>query len=101
MAIVHLVIARGVQSGIERFSKVMMPMLLLIIGVLVVCAFSMPGIDDGLRFLLKPDFSKITVSMYVTLIFIFLPSFCLDGVLCLFCADWVFFYLRTGDLVNC
>ena len=36
MAIVHLVIARGVQSGIERFSKVMMPMLLLIIGVLVV-----------------------------------------------------------------
>ena len=66
MAIVHLVIARGVQSGIERFSKVMMPMLLLIIGVLVVCAFSMPGIDDGLRFLLKPDFSKITVSVVLS-----------------------------------
>ena len=65
-AIVHVVISRGVQKGIEKFSKVMMPMLLLIIGVLVVCAFSMPGIDDGLRFLLKPDFSKLTVSVVLS-----------------------------------
>lgn len=62
MLLTHIVIARGVQSGIEKCSKVMMPMLLLIIGLLVLCAFSMPGIDEGLRFLLKPDFSKLTVS---------------------------------------
>ncbi len=62
MAIVHVVISRGVLDGIERSSKVMMPMLLLIIAVLVVCAFSMPGINQGLTFLLSPDFSKITVS---------------------------------------
>jgi NSS family neurotransmitter:Na+ symporter len=60
MGMTHLVIARGVQSGIERFSKVMMPMLLLIIGVLVVCSFGMPGTVEGLKFLLKPDFSKVT-----------------------------------------
>lgn len=62
MLFVHLVISRGVRGGIEKCSKVMMPMLLLIIGILVVCAFSMPGIDYGLVFLLKPDFSKLSFS---------------------------------------
>ena len=60
MAMTHLIIARGVQSGIERFSKVMMPMLLLIIGILVVCSLGMPGSAEGLRFLLRPDFTKLT-----------------------------------------
>ena len=60
MAVTHMVIVRGVRSGIERFSKVMMPMLLLIIGILVVCSFGMPGSSQGLTFLLRPDFSKIT-----------------------------------------
>ena len=59
MLMCHWVIVRGVQGGIERYSKLMMPLLLLIIAVLVVCSFSMPGSDEGLRFLFKPDFSKI------------------------------------------
>ena len=66
MLMTHLVIARGVQSGIERFSKIMMPMLLLIIGILVVCSFGMPGAGTGLRFLLKPDFSKVTASVVLS-----------------------------------
>lgn len=36
-----------------------MPLLLLIICVLVVCSFSMPGSSEGLAFLLRPDFSKV------------------------------------------
>ena len=56
----HVVVVRGVKEGIERFSKVMMPLLLLIICVLVVCSFSMPGSVEGLNFLLRPDFSKVT-----------------------------------------
>ena len=63
MLLTHLIIIRGVQNGIEKCSKVLMPMLLLIIGILVVCAFSMPGINEGLTFLLKPDFSKLTISV--------------------------------------
>lgn len=66
MGLTHVIIARGVQSGIERFSKLMMPMLLFIIGILVVCSFSMPGSSEGLRFLLKPDFSKITGSVVLS-----------------------------------
>lgn len=66
MLLTHFIIARGVQSGIEKSSKLMMPMLLFIIGILVVCSFSMPGSSEGLRFLLKPDFSKITASVLLS-----------------------------------
>ena len=60
MLMVHWVIERGVEKGIEKSSKLMMPMLLLIIGVLMVCSISMSGFFDGIRFLLRPDFSKVT-----------------------------------------
>ena len=55
----HYVIVKGVEKGIERSSKVMMPMLFLILIVLVFCALAMPGASVGLEFLLKPDFGKI------------------------------------------
>lgn len=66
MGLTHFIIAKGVQSGIEKFSKVMMPMLLFIIGILVICSFGMPGSAEGLRFLLKPDFSKLTASVLLS-----------------------------------
>ncbi len=66
MLLSHLIIIRGVQGGIEKFSKVMMPLLLLIIAVMVVCSFSMPGTEEGLRFLLLPDFSKINPNVFLS-----------------------------------
>ena len=66
MLMVHVVIVRGVQNGIEKFSKLMMPMLLLIIGVLVVCSFSMSGFVDGVVFLLRPDFGKVTTNVVLS-----------------------------------
>ena len=56
----HLIIVLGVQRGIERASKVMMPVLLLVLLVLAVNSVLMPGGMEGLKFFLKPDFSKIT-----------------------------------------
>ena len=56
----HIIIARGVEKGIERFSKVLMPLLLLIIFVLIGFSISMPNASTGISFLLKPDFSKVT-----------------------------------------
>ena len=54
----HLIIVRGVQGGIEKASKVMMPMLFVIlIGMAVWVAF-MPGAWAGYEFFLKPDFAK-------------------------------------------
>ena len=56
----HFIIVKGVQRGIEQASKIMMPMLFIIIVLLAVCAVMLPGAMKGLEFLLKPDFCKIT-----------------------------------------
>lgn len=60
IGITHFVITRGVQSGIEKFSKIMMPTLFLITIVLTVCSLLLPGASKGIEFLLMPDFSKVT-----------------------------------------
>lgn len=62
----HLVIVRGVQGGIERSSKLMMPMLLVIMFVLVATSVTMPGAESGVFFLLHPDFSKITADVVLS-----------------------------------
>lgn len=68
MVIVHYIITRGVQEGIEKFSKIMMPLLLVIILVLTACAFSLPGSAEGLNYLLNPDFSKVNASTILSAI---------------------------------
>lgn len=60
MVITHIIVVRGVKSGIEKFSKLMMPALFVILIVLAICSVTLPGASQGLEFLLKPDFSKIT-----------------------------------------
>ena len=60
LLLTHLVVIRGIKGGIEKYSKLMMPLLLVIIVILVGCSLSMPGSAEGIRFLLQPDFSKVT-----------------------------------------
>ena len=60
IGITHFVIVRGVERGIERASKLLMPLLFILLLVLVVAACSLPGASQGVAFLLKPDFSKLT-----------------------------------------
>lgn len=55
-----LIVASGVKKGIERASKIMMPLLFILILVLVAFSFTLPGANKGLEFLFKPDFSKVT-----------------------------------------
>ncbi len=62
----HLIVARGVGPGIERFSRFMMPMLLVIIVVLVGYSLTMPGASEGLHFLFRPDFSRLTPSVVLS-----------------------------------
>lgn len=58
----HGVIALGVQKGIERSARIMMPLLLLILVVLAVHSILLPGGTEGVKFLFAPDFSKVTPS---------------------------------------
>lgn len=56
----HIIIIMGVKKGIERFARVMMPMLFVILLALAVCSLFTDGAQRGLQFLFKPDFNKIT-----------------------------------------
>ena len=58
--VTHLVVIFGIRDGIERASKCLMPILLLLLVVLVVASCLLPGAMEGIRFLFKPDFSKVT-----------------------------------------
>ena len=61
----HYVIVKGVKDGIEKSSKVMMPILFILILVLVVCSMTLPNASKGLEFLLKPDFSKVNADVFL------------------------------------
>lgn len=63
--ITHFVVAQGVEKGIERASKLLMPLLLFILLVLVVASCMLPGAVKGIDFLLKPDFSKVSGSVFL------------------------------------
>lgn len=60
IALTGFVVFRGIKNGIEKTSKVLMPILLLILIVLGIRSVTLPGATEGLTFLFKPDFSKIT-----------------------------------------
>ena len=55
-----LVISLGVQNGIEKANKWMMPLLFIMFIVLVVRAVTLDGAMEGVKFFLWPDFSNIT-----------------------------------------
>ena len=61
--ITHLVVVRGVRAGIEWASKWLMPILFVLLVVLVVASCMLPGAVNGVRFLLMPDFSKLSSSV--------------------------------------
>ncbi|MHA6609282.1 sodium-dependent transporter [Photobacterium damselae] len=58
-AITFAAIYSGVKSGIERASKIMMPLLFIMVLSLITRVVFLPGALDGLNYLFQPDFSKI------------------------------------------
>lgn len=61
MALTVGVVIGGVRDGIERWTKVLMPMLFILLLLLVSRAVTLSGAPEGLRFYLHPDFSKVTM----------------------------------------
>jgi Na+-dependent transporters of the SNF family len=64
-AITHFIIIHGVRNGIEKASKLMMPTLFVLLLVIVVAAWMLPGASKGIDFLLKPDFSKVNSDVFL------------------------------------
>ncbi len=63
IAMNHIIIMMGVKKGIERSSKLLMPVLFVILIVMSIKSLLMPGAMAGVEFLFKPDFSKIDLGV--------------------------------------
>ncbi len=60
LALSIAVILRGVSSGIEKVSKFLMPILLVILVAITVRSLTLPGASDGIALMLNFDFSALT-----------------------------------------
>lgn len=65
IVLTHLVVVRGVRKGIEKMSNILMPTLFILLLVIVVVSCSLPDAGKGISFLFKPDFSKVTKSVFL------------------------------------
>ena len=61
-----LIVSKGIAKGIERYSKIMMPALFVLLLALVVRSLFLPRAFEGLQFFLYPDISKITPQTFLT-----------------------------------
>ncbi len=61
-----IVVRGGVSGGIERATKILMPLLFVIMLILVIRAMTLPGAGAGISYLFKPDFSKITTTVVMS-----------------------------------
>ena len=60
LGLTGVIVYRGIQNGIEKACKIMMPALFVLLLILMVRALTLPNALDGVKFFFKPDFSKIT-----------------------------------------
>ena len=59
------IVTFGVKSGIEKFSKISIPVLFVLIVLIAGYSLSLPGSADGVRYLLVPDFSKLSLHTFI------------------------------------
>ncbi|MCI5604624.1 MAG: sodium-dependent transporter [Clostridia bacterium] len=56
-----VVILRGVQKGVEKFSTILMPILILLAIIVAVYSITLPGAMKGIKYLFVPDFSNFSI----------------------------------------
>lgn len=57
------IVYAGVKKGIEKYSKIMMPLMVLLMIIMAIKSLTLAGASKGLDYLFKPDFSKITAQV--------------------------------------
>jgi len=60
LAVISVIIIAGVTQGIERMTKTLLPVLLVLLLICDVRALTLPGAFEGVTYLFKPDFAKIS-----------------------------------------
>lgn len=60
--VLAVIVSRGLQGGVEKINKVLIPLLGVIMVVCIVIGVRLPGAEKGLTFLFKPDTSSFSFS---------------------------------------
>lgn len=63
LSLTLLIVVSGVKNGIEKFSKILLPIRLILMLALIARAVTFPGGWEGVKYFLIPDFSKLTIAM--------------------------------------
>ena len=66
LAVTTTIVSAGVRRGIERVTRVLMPILLVLLIICDLRALTLPGAMKGVEFLFKPDFSRLTGMVLLT-----------------------------------
>ncbi|MBY0756239.1 sodium-dependent transporter [Clostridium sardiniense] len=61
-----VILTMGVKSGIEKLTKTLMPVLIVLLALCAIRSVSLPNAMGGIDFLFKPDFSKVTFSVFLS-----------------------------------
>lgn len=59
MGMTVAIVQSGVSRGIERWSRLLMPLLWVLMGVVLLRSLTLPGAEAGVRYYLQPDFTKL------------------------------------------
>ncbi|MGM0439705.1 MAG: sodium-dependent transporter [Chlamydiota bacterium] len=65
MLLVIYIVSKGITKGIERYSKILMPILFFILVILIIRSLTLPNCMEGLTFYLKPDFSSLNLKIFL------------------------------------
>ncbi len=65
MVTVVWVVYKGIGEGIEKYCKILMPALFILLLVLIVRSVTLEGAEAGLSFYMQPDFSKLTGEVFL------------------------------------
>ena len=66
MLLTYLIVKNGVRDGIEKASKVLMPTLFILLLLIVVASCMLPNAEEGIKYLLKPDWSMLNGDVFLS-----------------------------------
>lgn len=97
LGMTYVIIIRGVRGGIEKASKLMMPLLFILLLVIVVASCLLPGGEKGITYMFKPDFSQLNGEVFLSAIGQAFYSLSIAmGCICTYAS----YFSRQTNLVN-